>query len=411
MSATPPAPETNLAAAPAEVQAETRQPPHPALAVPVRRRSAPLVLGILGIIVAGIALVLVAILFLVWLGPGFTIFGAVLALIPLTLVLLGVRWIDRWEPEPRGLLFFGFLWGAGMAVAVALIVGLTIESAIPADAAQSAAYDFTSAVVVAPIVEETAKGLGVLLIFLFARRAFDGPVDGIVYAAVIAGGFAFTENIEYFAIELSDPAGSPGEVFFIRGILSPFAHVMFTSMTGLFIGLAAQRGGRWLGVGGFLVGLIPAILLHALWNGALYFVTDFYAYYLLVQVPLFALAVLLVVLLRRREVAITRARLSEYAAAGWFNPGELQSLTTPTGRRLARSWAKAHGLGSLMSRYITDATHLAFARERIIRGRDLIGARADEAALLAQVTESRRTLAAAIAATTAGQPLPYRPPA
>jgi RsiW-degrading membrane proteinase PrsW (M82 family) len=404
MSATPPAPETNMAAAPADVQAETREAPHPVLAAPVRRRTAPLVLGIIGIAVAAVALVLVGWLFLSWLGPGFTAFAALLALIPLAVVLLGVRWIDRWEPEPRGLLLFAFLWGGGMAVAAALIVGFTIENAIPVDAVQSAAYDFTSSVIVAPIVEETAKGLGVLLIFLFARRAFDGPVDGIVYAAVVAGGFAFTENIEYFAIELSDPAGSVGEVFFIRGILSPFAHVMFTSMTGLFIGLAAQRGGRWLGVGFFFIGLVPAILLHALWNGALYVVTDFYAYYLLVQVPLFVLAIVLVMALRRREVAITRLRLGEYAAAGWFNEGELQSLTTPTGRRLARAWAKSHGLGSLMSRYMSDATHLAFARERIIRGRDLIGAQADEAALLAQVTQSRRTLAAAIASSPATRP-------
>ncbi len=214
-------------------------------------------LGVLGIVVASLALVAVGALFLLWLGPGFTAFGALLALIPLAVVLFGVRWIDRWEPEPRGLLIFAFLWGAGMSVAAALIVGFSIASAIPVDAAQSAAFDFASSVVVAPIVEETAKGLGVLLIFLIARRAFDGPVDGIVYAAVVAGGFAFTENIEYFAIELSDPAGSISSVFFIRGILSPFAHVMFTAMTGLFIGLAAQRGGRWLGVGGFFVGLVP----------------------------------------------------------------------------------------------------------------------------------------------------------
>jgi RsiW-degrading membrane proteinase PrsW (M82 family) len=404
MSATTPSPEANLAAAPAEVQAETRQAPYPLLATPVPPRSAPLVLGVLGIILASLALGAVGVLFLLWLGPGFTAFGAVLALIPLGVVLLGVRWIDRWEPEPRGLLIFAFLWGAGMAVAGTLIVGLTIESAIPVDSAESAAYDFASSVIVAPIVEETAKGLGVLLIFLIARRAFDGPVDGIVYAALVAGGFAFTENIEYFAIELSDPEGSISSVFFIRGILSPFAHVMFTAMTGLFIGLAAQRGGRWLGVGGFFVGLVPAILLHALWNGALFVVSDFFAYYFLVQVPLFALAVTLVVLLRRREVAITRARLSEYAVAGWFNPGELASLTTPTGRRLARAWAKSHGLGKVMSRYVSDATHLAFARERIIRGRDLIGAQADEAALLAKVTESRRALAAAVAVMPGTQP-------
>ena len=322
-----------------------------------------------------------------------------LALIPLALVLLGVRWIDRWEPEPRGLLFFAFLWGAGMAVATTLIVAISIESAIPVDAVQSAAYDFVSSVVIAPIVEETAKGLGVLLIFLLRASRLRRTGRRHRLRRGRRGRVRVHREHRVLRDRALRPVGQHLAVFFIRGILSPFAHVMFTAMTGLFIGLAAQRGGRWLGVGGFFVGLIPAILLHALWNGALYVVDDFFAYYFLVQVPLFALAVTLVVLLRRREVAITRNRLGEYAAAGWFNPGELQSITTPAGRRLARSWAKSHGLGKLMSRYLTDATHLAFARERIIRGRDLIGAQADEAALLARVTESRRALAAAIAAT------------
>ena len=52
----------------------------------------------------------------------------------------------------------------------------------------------------APIVEEFAKGLGVFIIFVIARRAFDGPIDGIVYGGLVGAGFAFTENIQYFAI-------------------------------------------------------------------------------------------------------------------------------------------------------------------------------------------------------------------
>ena len=83
MSATTPAPESNLVAAPAEVRAETEQAPHPVFAAPPRHRSAPLVLGVIGIAVATIALLAVGALFLVWLGPGATAFAAVLALIPL----------------------------------------------------------------------------------------------------------------------------------------------------------------------------------------------------------------------------------------------------------------------------------------------------------------------------------------
>jgi hypothetical protein len=272
---------------------------------------------------------------------------------------------------------------------------------------------FLQSVVQAPIIEEGGKGLGILLIYLVARRYFDGPVDGIVFAALVAGGFAFTENIQYFAVEIAESGRlgiEVGEIFFIRGILSPFAHVMFTACTGFFIGLAARKGTALGGILFFVVGLIPAVLLHAFWNGALFFIYDFYAYYVVVQMPLFALAVGGVIFLRRREAKMTQLRLGEYAAAGWFNQAEVNTLGTAAGRRQARAWARQHGLGAVMKEYIKDATHLAFTRNRIVSGRDRIGSQRDEALLLAQVTESRARLAAATpvarAATMSPPPTP-----
>lgn len=387
--------------APAEVLASTLQPAHPQLGQPAPHRFTLLAVGIIGFIVVGVAVLIVAAYFLSFLGPGLTFVGGILALVPLTIVLLGVRWIDRWEPEPLGILIFAFFWGAGVSVMLALTVDTGVQIALASQGVPNDATKTLQAVVQAPIVEETAKGLGVLLIFLVARRFFDGPVDGIVYAATIAGGFAFSENIQYFGIQLAQEGGfdgSVGEIFFIRGLLSPFAHVMFTSMTGLLIGIAARQSNRMLGVGLFFVGLIPAILLHALWNGALSIVYDFYGYYALVQVPLFAIAVVGVVVLRRREVRLTQMRLEEYAAAGWFNAAEIQSLATPNGRRRSRAWAKANGQGKLMRSYIRDVTRLAFTRNRIVTRRDSrLTAQVDEAALLRTITTERAQLAAALA--------------
>lgn len=389
--------------APAEVVATTLQPAHPQLGRPAPHRSTLLVVGIVGFIVVGIAVLIVVAYFLSFLGPGLTFVGGILALVPLTIVLLGVRWIDRWEPEPFGILLFAFFWGAGVSIVLALTVDTGVQIALAAQGSSKGAnqaVQTVQAVVQAPIVEETAKGLGVLLIFLVARRFFDGPVDGIVYAATIAGGFAFSENIQYFGVQLAQEGGfdgSVGQIFFIRGLLSPFAHVMFTSMTGLLIGIAARQSRRVVGVGLFFVGLIPAILLHALWNGALSVVYDFYGYYVLVQVPLFAIAVVGVALLRRREVKLTQMRLGEYAAAGWFNAAEIQSLATPNGRRRSLAWAKSNGQGKLMRRYIRDVTRLAFTRNRIVTQRSSrANAQADEAALLGAITAERARLAAAL---------------
>ncbi|TPW71092.1 PrsW family intramembrane metalloprotease [Schumannella sp. 10F1B-5-1] len=356
---------------------------------------------VIGLVLAGLALVLALLYVLGNLGAA-GIIGAVLALIPLTVVLLGIRWVDRWEPEPLGIKIFAFLWGAGVSVVTALVVGFGVDVALAAAGtdSQSAGAQFFGAAIQAPIVEEGAKGLGVLLIFLIGRKYFDGPVDGLVYGATIAAGFAFTENILYFGVQIAQSGALSGDVlliFFMRGVMSPFAHVMFTSMSGLAIGLAANRFNHWLPpVGFYFVGLLGAMLLHGLWNGATFFVQGgligYLIYYVLVQVPLFAGLIVVVFWLRRREARQTQARLSEYAAAGWINPDEVVALGTPAGRRQAKAWASSRGQGAIMTRYIKDATQLAAARQRVVRGTGRAEAQSDELVLLGRVTASRRAL-------------------
>jgi hypothetical protein len=183
------------------------------------------------------------------------------------------------------------------------------------------------------------------------------------------------------------------ETFFARGIMSPFAHVMFTALTGIALGFAARRGRSLASAGIFLLGFVPAVLLHAFWNGSLHFVSDFYGYFAVVQFPLFVVGILIVLFLRRQEAKLTHDRLSEYAAVGWFNREEVNALATGTGRRRAKAWANRRGLGAGMRRYTRDATRLAFTRQRIITGRARVGAEADEAALLRSIVATRAALA------------------
>src|SRR5699024_8380816 len=90
---------------------------------------------------------------------------------------------------------------------------------------------------VAPLVEETAKGLGVLVIFLRWRRHVDGPVDGLVYAATVATGFAVVEDVLYLAqAHAYGDGGAVATVFALRALFSPFAHLMFTACIGLALG-------------------------------------------------------------------------------------------------------------------------------------------------------------------------------
>jgi len=114
--------------------------------------------------------------------------AVILALIPLLVVLLTVWWIDRWEPEPPSVLLTAFLWGAGVSTVVSLVVNTTASIAVANATGLIDSGELVSTVVSAPIIEETTKGLGVLIIFLVWRRCFNGAVDGIVYAAVVAAG-------------------------------------------------------------------------------------------------------------------------------------------------------------------------------------------------------------------------------
>jgi RsiW-degrading membrane proteinase PrsW (M82 family) len=277
---------TAPASAPVDIAAHAMATTQPGLLVPSRRNAAR-GWGIAGIIVVAILAVAVLVYLIAGLGPDAFALGGIMALVPLAIVFFGVRWIDRWEPEPRLAVIFAFLWGAAAAVIIALVVDYRVSNWVNSSNGPGPnGYDFFGATVQSPIVEEGAKGLGVFLIFLVARRFFDSPVDGVVYAAWVAGGFAFTENILYFGGQLLDVGGFDGsvfQIFLIRGIMSPFAHIMFTTCTGLAIGFAARRGyGVLGGFGFFLLGLVPAILLHSLWNAALYFVSDFYGYYAIV---------------------------------------------------------------------------------------------------------------------------------
>ncbi|MFH6780389.1 PrsW family intramembrane metalloprotease, partial [Clavibacter michiganensis] len=314
--------------------------PPPSMELPAphasSRITASAVLGVVGVAVLLLVGLVVAAYLVLSLGIQAVAICALLALIPLAGVLLAIRWVDRWEPEPRLALLFALLWGAAASVAIALLFDLVAQYARLAIGVPTRYTEFLQLAVQAPVVEESAKAIGLLLIFWVARRHFDGPVDGVVYGATIAAGFAFTENIVYFGGPLvSGTTGTLVGTFVLRGLFSPFAHVTFTMITGIAIGYGARRGpGAALGSGA--LGLVGAIVLHALWNTGVTITGDFLSFYVLLQVPIFAFLVTVVILLRRYEIHLTRRRLREYAAVGWFTPAEVEMLSTWQGRRRAR---------------------------------------------------------------------------
>ena len=197
--------------------------------------------------------------------------GALLAFPPL-LVYLWVPWIiDRFDPEPWWCLALTLAWGG---VAAAGFSGLINTEAVVAAQTMAgggkngiAFGEVVGACVSAPLVEEFWKGLAVFGIFFFLRREFDGVVDGIIYGTFAALGFAATENVMYYARAglsevLSHQQGALTTTFLLRGVLSPWGHPLYTSMTGIGFGIARETEKAWLRWLAPLLGYMFAVFLH-----------------------------------------------------------------------------------------------------------------------------------------------------
>nr|WP_253769132.1 PrsW family intramembrane metalloprotease [Goodfellowiella coeruleoviolacea] len=303
--------------------------------------------------------------------------GAGAALLPVGLVVAAYLWVDRWEPEPARLLLIAFAWGALGATLSSSLFNSTAEL-IGDSLLGRGNGNVLAAVSSAPLVEEAAKGVFLVVLLSLRRQEFNGIVDGIVYAGFVAAGFAFTENIYYFARAFviggfGDATSGVIALFILRGVLSPFAHPLFTSLTGIGVGLAAGSLRRRTRVLAPLLGYLGAVALHALWNvsAALGGGAAFINLYFLIMVPIFVGMVLLVLWQRRREQRVVSAQLPEMAHNRWIAASEVALLASLAGRR---NWRRAvrrragDQAARAVAQYQVAVTELAFLRDRMAQG-------------------------------------------
>jgi RsiW-degrading membrane proteinase PrsW (M82 family) len=305
--------------------------------------------------------------------PDALVVGVLLAALPVGPVIAAYLWLDRYEPEPLGLLATGFGWGALVATAAALLLQAIDQFAFGTTTSLAAAT-------VAPVTEEAAKGLFVLILLWSRRNELDGILDGIVYAGMVGIGFAFTENILYLAAaymgNAGDSAGGLGPatgLFVVRGIFSPFAHPLFTSFTGIGVGIAVTTRGRTRRFLAPALGYVAAVGAHAAWNASAFFSGGqaFVATYFVAMVPAFVLVAGFAVWARGRERRLLTRSLSDCADRGFLAPQEVPWLVRLPARRAARRFARAQG-GALWERvmreYQQQAIELAFLHYRYLRG-------------------------------------------
>ncbi|WP_329456629.1 PrsW family intramembrane metalloprotease [Streptomyces sp. NBC_01497] len=354
--------------------------------------------------------------------------GLALAVLPVPALMAVFRWLDRVDPGPWRNLFFAFAWGSCAAALVAIIANSFATEWLATATADPSGAQSLGATAIAPVIEESAKGTAVLLLFLFRRRHFTGVVDGVVFAGFTATGFAFTENILYLGNAFGEDrtlGGGAGlasftvATFFVRIVLSPFAHPLFTVLTGIGFGLstvARGRHGRLLRVALPLAGLFGAMGMHALWNSSsgVFPPFGFYLVYGLFMVPVFGLVTWVTIWARQRDLRTVSAVLPAYVAAGWFGPAAPYALSSMRARTAARDFA-GRTYGATAARAVAEhgrhATALAMLRHQAEQGVSVPDFAARERELLHRIWERREPAGAALlhAARATGR-VPVPPP-
>jgi RsiW-degrading membrane proteinase PrsW (M82 family) len=328
-------------------------------------------LGILAALLAG--------LFTLWMigyetGVVPLITGFVAAVIPVPVYVTLVLWLDRYEPEPPWMLAAAFFWGALVAVFFAIVIN-SLGVAVVGAVSDETTANFYGMVISAPLVEESSKALVLFMLFSLKRDEFDDVIDGIVYAAMVGLGFAMTENVKYYGMAVVEHNALG--VFIVRGLFSPFAHPLFTGMTGVGLGLAAQTTRRWVKFVAPALGFLTAVGLHASWNASANLAGRYengafvILMYLLVMVPTFFGMLVIVALALRREGRLLREHLRLDCASGLISEAEYVCLCS-VGGRMGASWrALARGGFSTWrarAQFNRTASELAFHRSRVARG-------------------------------------------
>jgi RsiW-degrading membrane proteinase PrsW (M82 family) len=311
--------------------------------------------------------------------------SSVAAVLPVPLYAFLILWLDRFEKEPAWLLFGAFFWGAVVAVIISFILNTGMSLLFAMSLGPQWAHVLTPPLV-APVVEETSKGLAVLLIFRFMRHEFNNVTDGIIYGGLVGLGFAMTENVLYFGRAFAG-GGLVGvsALFLVRSVFMGFAHALWTAATGAGLGIARETTKPMLKLLAPIAGFCLAMLLHFLWNGTavvsgltirvhpvvqLFVVLPFLSFIFLS--PGIVAVLVLVYFEWKKESQVIKAELEPEVGTNVVHPEELALLTGTRMARTKRYWRvlSSHGPAAWLAlRQLHDALiELAVRKSQTARG-------------------------------------------
>ncbi len=154
--------------------------------------------------------------------------GLLLALAPVAAIIWYIYTKDEFEKEPTALLITCFMLGV-LSVIPAVLGGM-LGSYLGYDLTENIFTTFIHAFIVVGLSEELGKFL-FLILFIFPKKDFNEPYDGIIYAVMIGMGFATFENIVYVVEGGIDVA-------LLRMFTAVPAHAAFGVIMGYYVGMA-----------------------------------------------------------------------------------------------------------------------------------------------------------------------------
>jgi len=283
------------------------------------------------------------------------------AVVPMFTYLIIIWILDRYEREPFWLLLLNFFWGATGAIFLGIIGSIIFQ--IPLNEVIRAVADdntgdlmsLSGVVITAPLVEESTKGVFLLLMSLSKR--FDGGVDGAVLGGAIGLGFGMTENFMYFLFYGTTPA-SWLMLVIIRTLFSAVMHCLSTATFGACIGYAKFKPFI------YKVILIPtgfflAVFLHFSWNLSVSFEdTTIFGFLFLILYMFVTFAIFQISLYFEGKTILKELR--DEANLGLIPPDHLNHIPYVS-RRFRHGWCP---MGVDQKNYVKTATTLALRKNQ-----------------------------------------------
>ncbi|HMR50620.1 MAG TPA: PrsW family intramembrane metalloprotease [Arachnia sp.] len=288
-------------------------------------------------------------------------------------------WLDRFRGQNVVVWLLTFGWGAAISTWVSLYINTWAGRMMSTTDANSD-MGTRAAVFSAPFVEEAAKATILFLLLILVRTQIVSRLSIVALAGLSAVGFAFVENIIYYArvwmyathtIEVGDPKEAMMEIVLLRGVYTSFAHPLFTVLTatGMSVGMSARS--KIVRIVAPLAGFLAAVAGHMLFNGASSTrgVDALILPWIMVLVLVLILAVSLVLSVWQ-QARLIGVRLDDYRRAGWLSERDVEVFSRPFTRvrlllvalfRGPRLWWRT---ATLMRRI----TQLAYLRNSMVRG-------------------------------------------